>query len=257
MGCGSETDLDDTVDTDEETVASAQQEVSGASTFKHQTFGGNGRTCATCHGRESGSVSPADAQARWAADENDPLFRAIDSDDGAGNGWTRMLGWATIWASIPLPAGVTLASDAAATSVVFERGVPTTWNTPALDRWLLTDGRSDDLEAQARSAVHAHMQPGWEPTAGQISNIAEFEQTLFSRQRLRRYANGGPAPELPKAKTKAEKRGKKFFEPAPWNPPSLAGFCAQCHSGPMLNEANAWNQVGLEAGARFASALGV
>ena len=54
--------------------------------------GGNGRSCATCHHPRDGfSLSPATVEARWqrlqrARRHNpgatDPLFRAIDADDG-------------------------------------------------------------------------------------------------------------------------------------------------------------------------------
>lgn len=49
--------------------------VSGRRLFERETFGGNSRTCLTCHGRETGTVSPADAQQRFLADPADPLFR--------------------------------------------------------------------------------------------------------------------------------------------------------------------------------------
>lgn len=47
----------------------------GKQLFEDATFDGNGRTCATCHGAETGTISAADAAARFAADPNDPLFR--------------------------------------------------------------------------------------------------------------------------------------------------------------------------------------
>ena len=34
----------------------------GRRLFERETFGGNGRTCATCHGQETGTVSPQDAR---------------------------------------------------------------------------------------------------------------------------------------------------------------------------------------------------
>src|SRR5262245_49255612 len=64
--------------------------------FERETFGGNGRTCLTCHSRDSGTVSPEDAQSRLARRPNDPLFRGDGSDDGAGHGVQRMLADATV-----------------------------------------------------------------------------------------------------------------------------------------------------------------
>jgi cytochrome c peroxidase len=44
-----------------------------------QNFGSNGRTCFTCHQPQDGwSLSAQHAQARFAADQNDPLFRRVD-----------------------------------------------------------------------------------------------------------------------------------------------------------------------------------
>jgi hypothetical protein len=34
----------------------------GQRLFERETFGGNGRTCLTCHSRKTGTVSPQDAQ---------------------------------------------------------------------------------------------------------------------------------------------------------------------------------------------------
>ena len=64
---------------------------SGKRLFEQETFGGNGRTCRTCHSIATGTVSPDDAATRFAANPNDPLFRADGSDDGAGSGATRMV----------------------------------------------------------------------------------------------------------------------------------------------------------------------
>ena len=53
----------------------------GQRLFERQKFGGNGRTCLTCHSRETGTVSPADAQARFRRTKHDPLFIHDGSDD--------------------------------------------------------------------------------------------------------------------------------------------------------------------------------
>ena len=59
----------------------------GQRLFEVETFGGNGRTCLTCHSRETGTVSPADARRRFLADRNDPLFVHDGSDDDNGDGF--------------------------------------------------------------------------------------------------------------------------------------------------------------------------
>jgi cytochrome c peroxidase len=103
-------------------------------------------------------VSPEDAQRRFAANPNDPLFVHDGSDDFKGNGASRMLRDATILVEIPLPPNVSLADDPGARTVVLRRGIPTTLNTPALDPVLMSDGRQPSLQAQAMGAIHDHAQ---------------------------------------------------------------------------------------------------
>ena len=102
----------------------------GRHLFRTETFDGNGRTCESCHGKESGTIAPADVAAAYASDPGHPLFRALDSDDGEGEIYSRLLSHATIRVSIPLPMHFKLESDPEAESVVFARGVPSTLNTP-------------------------------------------------------------------------------------------------------------------------------
>lgn len=220
--------------------------------FEEETFGGNGRTCLTCHSEETGTVSPEDAQARYLEDPTDPLFLHDGSDDFQGNGVSRMLADATILVKLPLPPNVTLANDPSATHIVLRRGIPTTLNTPALDPVLMYDGRAPDLESQALDAVHGHAEGTIEPTAEELELIADHQQTkkFFSSEALRHYADGGPAPKLPKGHTAAQKRGRLWFEDAPVGPAINSnsprkGLCAVCHSGPMLNESNGFNPLPL------------
>src|SRR5262245_38173057 len=39
-------------------AAQAADIAEGRALFERETFGGNGRTCLTCHGRDTGTVSP-------------------------------------------------------------------------------------------------------------------------------------------------------------------------------------------------------
>lgn len=236
---------------------------SGKFLFEHETFGGNGRTCSTCHGSATGTVSPADAKARYAANHNDPLFVGDGSDDGAGHGVTRMLADATFLITLPLPPNVHLANDPTATTVTVRRGSPSTLNTPALDPVLMYDGREPSLEDQALHAIQGHAAATVAPTQQQLERIADFEQTddFFSSHALRHYAHGGPAPVLPSGTTAREKRGRKFFDSVPLGPGnSKQGICAICHSGPMLNEVNNFNPLPVppffvKPGTRFQSVL--
>ena len=226
----------------------------GQQLFDHETFGGNGRTCLTCHSRETGTVSPQDAQLRFQQNPNDPLFLHDGTDDGLGHGVTRMLADATILVTIPLPPNVRLADDPTARTVTLRRGIPTTLNTPSLDPILMLDGRQPTLEAQAHGAVFDHAQPTITPDAADLEAIKHFQLTdaFFSSPALRDFARGGPAPALPAGNTDSEKRGRRFFQDLPPGPQFKDGLCAACHSGPMLNQTNQFLPIpGVIAGSRF------
>jgi cytochrome c peroxidase len=242
---------------DEDDGSIASNQGGGQRLFERETFGGNGRTCLTCHSRETGTVSPEDAQRRFAENPQDPLFLHDGSDDRFGNGVTRMLADATILVEVPLPPNVRMADDPYARSVILRRGIPSTLNTPALDPVLMLDGRHPDLEAQALGAIRDHFQNTVDPTYRDLRRIAEFQQThsFFSSLELRKFACGGPAPELPHGYTESEKRGRLFFEDVPFASPfQKAGACAACHSGPMLNESSRLFPL-LPPGTRFQNAL--
>ena len=212
----------------------------GQRLFDHETFGGNGRTCRTCHSGSDGTITIEEVQERLAANPADPLFRHDGLDDFV-SGTTRIAAHATILIERELPEGVTLLDDPSATSVVFARGVPSTVNTPALDPALMYDIRNADLEGQAAGAIDRHAQPAVAVTAEELQAIAEFQRTdkrFFSNKALQAFAEGGPAPMLPEGQTESERRGREFFVDAPWNPPSKKGACALCHSGPLLNTSN-------------------
>lgn len=174
--------------------------------FTTETFGGNGRTCLTCHTFETGTVSPQDAQERYEKNPHDPLFVFDGSDDGKGHGVSRMLKDATILMEIPLPPNVALADDPKAKSVTLRRGIPTTRNTPALDPVLMLDGRESNLQTQALHAIQAHFQPTILLSQSDLLGISQFELTdqFFSSPTLRAYARAAPlrccrrAPRIPR-----------------------------------------------------------
>jgi len=235
-------------------------QLDGKRLFEDATFGGNGRTCQTCHSQDSGTVSPEDAQKRFSKDSKDPLFLHDGSDDGLGGGATRMLKDATILMTIPLAPNVSLADDPTARTVALKRGIPTTINTPALDPAIMLDGRQPSLEAQAAGAIADHTQ-GVVPSQAELHAIAEFQKTnaFFSSPEVRRYALGGAAPVVPLGRTASEKRGRRFFEDVGPDPTQglKPGLCAHCHSGPLLNQTNEFADdfIGLPipAGQRFIS----
>src|SRR5215472_5410648 len=80
----------------------ANRNQSGEFLFDKETFGGNGRTCVTCHTEKTGTFSILEAQARFAENPNDTLFRAPDSDNGDGLSYTRLLTTGLIKVDVPL-----------------------------------------------------------------------------------------------------------------------------------------------------------
>ena len=226
----------------------------GERLFRKETFGGNGRTCETCHSRSTGTLSPQDVQERLQADPGDPLFLHDGLDDGV-SGTSRIAAHATIRIVRPLPPNVRIAEDPSATSIVLLRGIPGTVNTPALDPALMYDLRAGTLSNQALDAIHDHAQNTVEPAEEQLALVAEFQRTdkrFFSSAVLQDFARGGPAPELPPGNTKSEQRGRLMFIETAFTPGSTKGICALCHTGPMLNLTSPFNPTA-PPGARIAN----
>jgi cytochrome c peroxidase len=241
----------------------------GRRLFERETFGGNGRKCETCHSQETGTVSPQDAQVRFKKNRRDPLFVHNGSDDEDGDGFgdgrhaTRMLADATVLMRIPLHPDVSLKADPTARFVTVARGIPTTFNTPALDPVLMLDGRQPTLEDQALAAITDHAKATRPVQRKQLEQIATFQALaprFFTSFALEIFALGGPAPGLPLGRTASEKRGRKFFEDLPPDlsvtPPNYkVGACAACHSGPLLNQTNQFLPLPLLPGSRFQTVL--
>ena len=216
------------------------RQLDGKELFDQETFGGNGRTCLTCHSKQTGTLGVQDVRRIIKKGDPNDAFLTFDALDDDG-GTTRVAEHATIRLTIPLPPWLSLADHPGATHVTVFRGIPSTRNTPALDPVLLHDGRASTLQEQALGAIHDHYQNTVEPTAAQLDAIAAFQRTgarFFSSPALQLFAAGGPTPELPLGRTAAERRGREFLVDAPFTPPSKKGICALCHGGPMLNMVN-------------------
>ena len=206
----------------------------GEALFTKETFGGNGRVCSTCHEVDQfGTIAPAFVQRLFAKDRSGPLFRPIDSDDGRGTSYKRLMEHATIRIPIELPTrtasglGIRKCDDPANTSVVMNRGNPSVFNI-ALELHIMHDGReSDDLRTQAVNAIKTHAEPGRDPTPEEAAAIAAFQESLFSHEAVKEFLRKGTALKLPDGNTPSEQRGRAFFEPH--------RQCGVCHSGPMLN----------------------
>jgi cytochrome c peroxidase len=234
------------------TAASKSHE--GRRLFRQETFGGNGRTCETCHSRSTGTLSPDDVQQLLKDEPSNALFLHDGLDDGV-SGTSRIAEHATIRIVRPLPPNIRIAEDPSATSVVLLRGIPGTVNTPALDPALMYDLRARNLSDQALGAIHDHAQNTVEPTEEQLAMIAEFQRTdrrFFSSDELQDFAGGGPPPVLPPGKTESERRGRLMFVETAFTPGSTKGICALCHTGPMLNQTSPFNPTA-PPGARIAN----
>jgi hypothetical protein len=235
----------------ESTALASKADDEGRRLFRKETFGGNGRTCETCHSPSTGTLSPEDVRERPLSD---PLFVHDGLDDGV-SGTSRIAEHATIRIVRPLPPNVRIAGDPSATSVVLLRGIPSTINTPALDPALMYDLRARTLSDQALGAIHDHAQNSVEPTQEQLALIADFQRTdkrFFSSDVMQDFASGGPAPFLPPGKTASEQRGRLMFVETEFTPGSTKGICALCHAGPMLNQTSPFN-TGAPPGARIAN----
>src|SRR5829696_1934741 len=67
----------------------------GQRLFDDETFGGNGRTCRTCHSGSDGTIDPQEVAERLATNPSDPLF-LHDGLDGFSGGTSRIAAHATI-----------------------------------------------------------------------------------------------------------------------------------------------------------------
>ena len=122
-----------------------RRRLEGQRLFEQETFGGNGRTCLTCHSVETGTISPSDVQQRLVQNPLDALFLHDGLDEGIA-GTSRIEQHATVRVTLPLPAHLRLANDPGATEITFNRAVLTTLNAPALDRAIMWDLRAANLE---------------------------------------------------------------------------------------------------------------
>jgi cytochrome c peroxidase len=202
----------------------------GDDLFFHETFGGNGRTCSTCHDpRNEFTVSPELVQARYQQDPAGPLFRSLDSDDGRGNNYNTLLDHALFRVVIPLHPNVTLVDAPAQRTIEVWRGVPSIANV-ALTAPYQQDGRAATLSEQAFGAIRGHMQPTRKPTPKELDALAAFEGQMFYPLRLRSLLDAtDPVPRSPgfsiPVTNPAAVRGQASF----------ALHCSRCHAGELGN----------------------
>lgn len=250
VGCGDATSEDQPDVLVDEGTGNVQQHAgvsAGAQLFNQEIFGGNERTCVTCHTAGTGTLTPAQARALYNSNPNAPLFRAIDSDDGDGASYSKLLTHATVNVAVALPSNIRLANSSDR-SVTLRRAIPTTVDAPSLDTMLMFDSRAATLQEQAAGAIAGHAEATRTPTADELDSIVMYEKTLFSSEAMKKHAKeGAPAPGIPAGNTDSEKRGAAWF--------AETGLCGSCHAGPLLNRMTAGNPMGLPAGVQFGTAL--
>jgi cytochrome c peroxidase len=214
--------------------ADKRKRIKGAINFFRPFPGGNGRACATCHDPRDGfSLSPATVEDRWQRlqrarrsnpDATDPLFRPIDADDGRDD-FTLLRTRALLKVRVPLPSGVRLTDDPAATTVTLSRAV-TPLNMLKHTAPYQQDRSAPTLELQALAAVNQHMEPTTTPTPEFLESVAEFQRHIFSSAKVRTLSaaidEGRPLPNVDPPLTDVERRGKDRFD----------DFCGKCHGGP-------------------------
>ena len=203
----------------------------GEDLFFHETFSGNGRTCATCHDpRDEFSVSPELVRQRYASDPDHPLFRPVDSDDGDGRAYTKLLTFAVFSVTIQLHPNVSLVDDPLRRTITVHRGAPSIANVDLTGPYL-QDGRAATLQEQARGAILGHMQPTHPPTAKELDALAQFERDLLYPLRLRSLRDtSDPVAKTPgfsaPVQSQAAQRGKVSFD----------AHCRKCHDGELADQ---------------------
>jgi cytochrome c peroxidase len=193
---------------------------------------GNGRACATCHvPSKNFTISPAEANARFKKNPNDPLFRSIDADDFAKD-FTTVRTKGLFRVTLPLPANVSLVGSSAR-EVKLWRAVPSIFNVK-LTAPYTHDGRAVDLAEQAKGAALEHSRPTTVPSDSFFQAIAAAQQLAFSSSAVRNISDlidDGQAP---------PPVGQDYGSPL--NALEQQGFaafqehCIVCHGGNGRNE---------------------
>lgn len=192
----------------------------GRRLFFEETFGGNGRTCGSCHPTPTLALTPADIA---ALPPDDPFFAGIMDFDPvrARQGMLRY----------PLGGSSLFEPD----MTVF-RGIPTIRNVRRTGPFT-ADGRAATLREQALEAATLHLldgaadRPGERlPTAQELDAIVAFEEDM------REPESGGLGLKL---SAEAREGRKLFFG---------AARCTTCHVPPMFTDNQFHNIVAVSGG---------
>ena len=197
-------------------------EAKGRRLFFEETFGGNGRTCGTCHLPRTFTITPEDIA---ALPPSDPLFAgALDVNmDFIGR------------AIFQYPLGGTSAFDP---DFLVQRATPGVFNMGSTEP-MLADGRAPNLAAVVVGATTLHLLDGAVdeelgerlPTADEIEAMIAFQESvLMPKNRGSRTHRGSPT--LRRATT----AGEELF--------NGKARCAFCHIGELLTD-NSFHNTGV------------
>ena len=151
------------------------QELEGKRLFEQRDLRRQRPNLSDCHSQATGTVSPEDAQKRFAKDPNDPLFLHDGSDDGLGHGTSRMRTDATVLMTIGWPktsnSPTTHGKGPSFSGAAFPR------RSIRRPRCGAHDGRASAVAGtQATGAIQDHAQ-GAVPSIADLQAIAAFQKT--------------------------------------------------------------------------------
>lgn len=227
--------------------ASAQAK-SGKQLFNHETFGGNGQSCGTCHkANQMMSVSPSRAQHICTNDPTDPLCLPINGAQ-ISTDLSDLFARGRVPIPIDIPNNVDVVPledappvrlrtnpDGTTTRFIFfPRRIPSTLNI-AHKPALMFDGREGlNFLKQSVDAVHTHNGPNaFDPTPVQQQKMVDFQRGLFSAKEMKLLAENGTPRTLPPGGNDELQLGRSVIVVA----------CANCHAGPNLDRTGPDNIV--------------
>ena len=205
-----------TMDADPSGIISSYQPNGDTQTSSNaffQNLGTNGRTCFTCHQTQTAwSVSAQSVQDRFnSSSGNDPIFRLVDGANcptadvstlqNKLQAYSLLLSKGLLRIGLPIPANtefqVSVVSDpyncntnpttgllspTSGIVSIYRRPLPST-NLGFLSA-VMWDGREPSLFSQSVDATLGHAQANASPSAAQQQQIVNFENGLFTAQRM-------------------------------------------------------------------------
>lgn len=189
--------------------------------FFEETFGGNGRTCGSCHPTPTLVLTPADIA---ALPPDDPFFAGtMDFDpERAREGMIRYpLGGASLFEP----------------EIVVFRSIPTIRNVGRTAPFT-ADGRANNLREQALEATMLHLLDGGVDEPGErLPTDAELDAIVAFEEAMQEPETGGLGPNR---LSPAARDGRRLFMgPA---------ACATCHVPPLFTDNEFHNIVATSGG---------